>query len=138
MSLGYDIGGMLLSSLGGALVPLSAMPHWMRHVAPASPGYWAVSALHAALDGDGAGTVRASAVLIGFAAGLCPGGRAASGPRRGPLGPDVSRTSSVSRHVSRRVIRRAAASRAAAAQPMRTPADRPGGSSPGRGCKVTS
>jgi ABC-2 type transport system permease protein len=67
MSLGYDIGGMILSSLGGALVPLSAMPDWMRHVAPASPGYWAVSALRAALDGDGVGTVRSSAVLIGFA-----------------------------------------------------------------------
>jgi ABC-2 type transport system permease protein len=67
MSLGYDIGGMILSSLGGALVPLSAMPDWMRHVAPASPGYWAVSALRAALHGEGAGTVRACAVLIGFA-----------------------------------------------------------------------
>jgi ABC-2 type transport system permease protein len=67
MSLGYDIGGMILSSLGGALVPLSAMPGWMRHVAPASPGYWAVSALRAALHGDGTGTLRASAVLAGFA-----------------------------------------------------------------------
>ena len=67
MSLGYDIGGMILSSLGGALVPLSAMPGWMRHVAPASPGYWAVSALRAALRGDGASTVRACAVLVGFA-----------------------------------------------------------------------
>ena len=48
----YDIGGMLLSSLGGALVPLTAMPSWIRHIAPASPGYWAVSALEAALRGE--------------------------------------------------------------------------------------
>jgi len=62
-----DIGGMILSSLGGALVPLAAMPGWVRHVAPGSPGYWAVSALQAALRGDGAGTIRAAAVLVGFA-----------------------------------------------------------------------
>jgi ABC-2 type transport system permease protein len=67
LSVIYDIGGLILSSLGGALVPLSVMPGWVRHVAPASPGYWAVSALRAALHGDGAGTVRAAAVLLGFA-----------------------------------------------------------------------
>jgi ABC-2 type transport system permease protein len=65
----YDIGGMLLSSLGGALVPLTAMPGWIRAVAPASPGYWAVSALEAALRGDGSRTLAASAVLLAFAAG---------------------------------------------------------------------
>jgi ABC-2 type transport system permease protein len=67
LSVIYDIGGLILSSLGGALVPLSVMPGWVRHVAPASPGYWAVSVLRAALHGDGAGTIRASAVLLGFA-----------------------------------------------------------------------
>ena len=64
----YDIGGMLLSSLGGALVPLTAMPSWIRHIAPASPGYWAVSALEAALRGETGRTVVASAVLLAFAA----------------------------------------------------------------------
>lgn len=67
LSVIYDIGGLILSSLGGALVPLSVMPGWVRHVAPASPGYWAVSVLHAALRANGAGTIRASAVLLGFA-----------------------------------------------------------------------
>jgi ABC-2 type transport system permease protein len=67
LSVIYDVGGMLLSSLGGALVPLAAMPAWARHMAPASPGYWEVSAFHAALGTDMAGTVRASAVLLGFA-----------------------------------------------------------------------
>jgi len=70
LSVIYDIGGMILSSLGGALVPLSVMPGWVRHVAPASPGYWAVSALKAALSGSGAGTLRAAAVLVGFALGF--------------------------------------------------------------------
>ena len=67
LSAAYDIGGMLLSSLGGALVPLSALPHWVHTVAPASPGYWGVSALHAALAGDTDRTLTASAVLLGFA-----------------------------------------------------------------------
>jgi ABC-2 type transport system permease protein len=71
MSACYDIGSMILSSLGGALVPLAAMPIWIRHVAPASPGYWAVSALEAALRGDAGRTSLASAALVGFAAAAC-------------------------------------------------------------------
>ena len=67
----YDIGGMLVSSLGGALVPLAAMPLWIRHVAPASPGYWAVSALEAALHGEAGRTLAASAVLLGISAVAC-------------------------------------------------------------------
>jgi ABC-2 type transport system permease protein len=67
----YDIGGMLLSSLGGALVPLAAMPIWIRHIAPASPGYWAVSTLEAALKGEAGRTFTASAVLLGVTAVAC-------------------------------------------------------------------
>jgi ABC-2 type transport system permease protein len=67
LSAAYDIGGLLLSSLGGALVPLSSLPGWVRHVAPASPGYWAVGALHAALAGDGGRTAECCAVLAGWA-----------------------------------------------------------------------
>jgi ABC-2 type transport system permease protein len=84
MSVIYDVGGMILSSLGGALVPLSAMPGWVRHVAPASPGYWAVSALKDALAGHAPGTLRACAVLIGFAVafGLLAAVRAGRGAAR--------------------------------------------------------
>ncbi len=71
MSACYDIGSMILSSLGGALVPLAAMPLWIRHIAPASPGYWAVSALESALHGNAGRTWVASAVLVGFGAGAC-------------------------------------------------------------------
>jgi ABC-2 type transport system permease protein len=72
LSAAYDIGAMIMSSLGGALVPLAAMPAWVRAIAPASPGYWAVAALHAALRGDAGRTLAAAAVLAGFgvAAGL--------------------------------------------------------------------
>jgi ABC-2 type transport system permease protein len=70
LSAAYDIGGMLLSSLGGALVPLAAMPGWIQHAAPASPGYWAVSALRDAMSGSAGGTLRAAAVLLVFALGF--------------------------------------------------------------------
>jgi ABC-2 type transport system permease protein len=67
----YDIGGLILSSLGGALVPLAAMPLWIRHLAPASPGYWAVSALQAAVRGDTARVLGACGIMITFAAAAC-------------------------------------------------------------------
>jgi ABC-2 type transport system permease protein len=63
----YDIGGLLLSSLGGALVPVAAMPGWIAAIAPISPGYWAVSALRAAVDGHASQAPAGSAVLTGFA-----------------------------------------------------------------------
>jgi ABC-2 type transport system permease protein len=69
LSASYDIGGMLLSSLGGALVPLSALPHWVAGVAPISPGYWAVRGLHAALAGDTHTAAAACGVLLGLALG---------------------------------------------------------------------
>ena len=81
LSAAYDIGGMLLSSLGGALVPLTALPHWVRAVAPVSPGYWAVQSLHAALAGDAGRCLITDAVLLGFA--LAAGLAAALGLRRG-------------------------------------------------------
>jgi ABC-2 type transport system permease protein len=84
LSAAYDIGAMILSSLGGALVPLAAMPHWIRLVAPASPGYWAVTALRAALAGNSGRTLLACAVLAGFAAaaGLVAMSRASRGGGR--------------------------------------------------------
>lgn len=64
----YDIGGMLLSSVGGALVPLSVLPAWVADVAPLSPGYWAAHGLRAALAGDTATATTACGTLFGVAA----------------------------------------------------------------------
>jgi ABC-2 type transport system permease protein len=58
-----DIGAFVLSTLGGALLPLSMMPAIARHAAPASPGYWAISMLKAAVRGDTAGTLGPAVVL---------------------------------------------------------------------------
>jgi ABC-2 type transport system permease protein len=67
LSAAFDIGGMLLSSVGGALVPLSVLPAWVADVAPASPGYWAARGLHAALDGDAHTAAAACGTLLGVA-----------------------------------------------------------------------
>jgi ABC-2 type transport system permease protein len=65
----YDIGGIALTALAGGLVPLSALPGWARAIAPASPGYWALSALRSAIEGHPAGMLRACAVLLAIAVG---------------------------------------------------------------------
>jgi ABC-2 type transport system permease protein len=67
LSASYDIGGMLLSSMGGALVPLVVLPHWVRSVAPASPGYWAAHSLRSAFTGDTHGVLVGCLVLGGVA-----------------------------------------------------------------------
>jgi ABC-2 type transport system permease protein len=68
MSAAIDIGSMVFTTLAGALVPLAAMPGWARSLAPASPGYWAMRGLRAALAGDRGGTLSSLAVLAGVAA----------------------------------------------------------------------
>lgn len=75
LSASFDIGGMLLSSLGGAFVPLSTLPHWVAYVAPVSPGYWSARGLRAALAGDTHTAVLACATLVGVA--CCCGALAA-------------------------------------------------------------
>lgn len=82
LSAAYDIGGMVLSSLGGAMVPLTQLPHWVRHIAPVSPGYWTASALHACTTGDAARTAECCAVLLAIAAAT--GALAAVRLRRAP------------------------------------------------------
>jgi ABC-2 type transport system permease protein len=67
MSASYDIGGMLLSSMGGALVPLAVLPHWVHSVAPASPGYWVARGMRSAFAGDAHGVLLGCAVLASVA-----------------------------------------------------------------------
>jgi ABC-2 type transport system permease protein len=65
-----DLGGMFFTVLGGAMVPLALMPAWLRAAAPASPGYWALHGLTAALGGDSGATLRDAAVLLVAGVGL--------------------------------------------------------------------
>jgi ABC-2 type transport system permease protein len=82
-----DLGAMLVSAIGGALVPVSLMPDWARHIAPVSPGYWAMSMLHAAVDGNAGGMLRPALVClaIGLAAGALATYRLARGWGRSHL-----------------------------------------------------
>ncbi len=38
------LGATVLGAIGGALVPLSTLPPWTHHLAPATPQYWAMRA----------------------------------------------------------------------------------------------
>jgi ABC-2 type transport system permease protein len=67
LNVAYDIGGILFSALGGALIPRSELPGWAQTIAPVSPGYWALGALRSALNGQVAPTLRDSCALAGVA-----------------------------------------------------------------------
>jgi ABC-2 type transport system permease protein len=63
-----DLGAILVSSLGGALLPVSLMPGWAQHIAPVSPGYWAMALLRGAVDDDPGAMLRP--ILVCLAIGL--------------------------------------------------------------------
>lgn len=65
-----DLGGLFLTVLGGAIVPLALMPPWVHDLAPASPGHWALTGLRAALSGETSATLRCVGVLAAVAAAL--------------------------------------------------------------------
>lgn len=72
LSVVSDIGALLVSALGGALVPVAILPGWAQVAANASPGYWALELMQAAVAGDGAGMLLPTAILLalGLVAGL--------------------------------------------------------------------
>jgi ABC-2 type transport system permease protein len=56
-ALGF-LGATVLGAIGGALVPLSTLPPWVRRLAPVTPQYWAMRATRdLVLDGRPAGTI---------------------------------------------------------------------------------
>jgi ABC-2 type transport system permease protein len=73
VSAATDLASLACTALSGALVPLADLPGWVRHLAPASPAYWAVRGFDAAISGsagsaNSAGSVALScAVLLGMA-----------------------------------------------------------------------
>jgi ABC-2 type transport system permease protein len=76
-----DVGALVLSSLGGALVPLSILPGWASVLAHVSPGYYALSMMQAAVRGDAAGVLEPAGIL--FALGLLAGAYAVRRLARG-------------------------------------------------------
>lgn len=52
------LGATVLGAIGGAIVPLSTLPHWTRSLAPITPQYWAMRASRDLfLDGRPAGVI---------------------------------------------------------------------------------
>jgi ABC-2 type transport system permease protein len=76
-----DVGAMVLSSMGGALVPLILLPGWAQAAAHGSPGYYALLMMKAAVRGDASGVLIPAAVLAGL--GLVAGAFAVSRLTRG-------------------------------------------------------
>jgi ABC-2 type transport system permease protein len=62
-----DVGSLVVSSLGGALIPAAMLPGWAHTIAPFSPGYWAMAMLRGAVEGQSGDVFRAAAVLGGLA-----------------------------------------------------------------------
>jgi ABC-2 type transport system permease protein len=49
-----SVGAMLFAGLGGSFVPLAALPHWAKLLAPFTPTYWTMRAFHSVIvDGRG-------------------------------------------------------------------------------------
>jgi ABC-2 type transport system permease protein len=63
---------MILSGLGGAFTPVSALPRWAQAVAKISPAYWAIEGMHGIiLDAKGFGfALRTAGILALFTAGF--------------------------------------------------------------------
>jgi ABC-2 type transport system permease protein len=62
------VGGFGLAMLGGAFVPVTAMPGWAQAIAPALPTYWAMRGFRSVIleDGGLGDIVVPVLVLIGF------------------------------------------------------------------------
>jgi ABC-2 type transport system permease protein len=60
------VGMVLFGAIGGALVPLSVLPHWSKPFAPFTPTYWAMRGFNAViLDGRGWGAMAAPLAALG-------------------------------------------------------------------------
>lgn len=72
LHLATDLGSIIVSSLGGAVVPVSLMPSWAASLAHVSPGYWGLTMIQSAVVGDLDGTLRSAGVclVVGVAFGV--------------------------------------------------------------------
>jgi ABC-2 type transport system permease protein len=61
-----DVGAITVSSIGGALLPVTLMPGWAQALAPFSPGYWGLGMIRAAVVGDVGATFHGAVVCLGI------------------------------------------------------------------------
>jgi ABC-2 type transport system permease protein len=64
-----NLGGMIMSGIGGALAPASSLPGWAQWLAHGTPPYWALNAFRdISLEGAGVTqTAGSMAILLAFA-----------------------------------------------------------------------
>jgi len=56
---------VLFGAIGGALVPLTVLPHWAKTIAPLTPTYWAMRGFRSViLDGQGIGAMATPIVAL--------------------------------------------------------------------------
>ena len=62
----FSTAGMVLfGAIGGALVPISVLPHWARTIAPGTPTYWVMRGFRSViLDGRGLDAVMLPIVVL--------------------------------------------------------------------------
>lgn len=74
---------LLLGAIGGALLPIDAMPGWSQALARCTPQFWAVQGLQDVMGGGGIADVSANlAVLTAMGVGLLAFGLRAFDPRK--------------------------------------------------------
>lgn len=66
LSAAGDVLAIITTILAGALVPAALLPAWLQHLAPFSPGYWAMHAYRAALVGPSSSLARPVSMLAIF------------------------------------------------------------------------
>ena len=66
------LGATLAGAIGGALVPLATLPHWIQHAAPATPQYWAMRGVNdLVLEQRSATAVAVPMLVLGGFGALC-------------------------------------------------------------------
>lgn len=63
-----DVGSITVSAIGGAVLPVSLMPVWAKDIAPFSPGYWGLTMIRSAVEGNAGGMLRPALVCLALGA----------------------------------------------------------------------
>ncbi len=65
-----NLSTLILAGLAGAITPITALPDWLRSIAPAIPTYWAMRGFRSVILSDGgmSEVLLPIVVLLAFAA----------------------------------------------------------------------
>ena len=67
-----SLTAMLFGAIGGALIPISLVPSWLRPISPLTPTYWAMRGMRSVIvDGGGVVDVLAPVLVLLSMAAVC-------------------------------------------------------------------